>query len=66
MTQVVIKLSDVSRYGSAGLPWHTRSQAEWAYRHRHTNGLQGCFAKVGRTVLILAHRYHELVGQLAN
>ncbi|MGO9593016.1 MAG: hypothetical protein ACLQFF_12405 [Steroidobacteraceae bacterium] len=56
----LLKITDVSKYPEAGLPWKTLHQARWAYRKRHEYGIAGAFVRLGSTINIDVPRFHEL------
>ncbi len=59
-SQTLIPIGDASHYREHGLPWDRESQARWARRKQHENGLAGAFIKIGRNVHIDVRKFHEL------
>ncbi len=58
-----IRLNQPSELKAAGLPWDTRSKAQWAYRRRHEYGLADAFRRQGRNILVCPQRALELLQQ---
>lgn len=60
MNPQLIKITDVSKFPEAGLPWMTLNQARWAFRKRHEYGIAAAFVRFGRTINIDVPKFHEL------
>jgi hypothetical protein len=58
-----IRLNQPAELKAAGLPWDTRSKAQWAFRKRYENGLADAFRRQGRNVLVNPQRALELLQQ---
>jgi hypothetical protein len=58
-----IRINEPKKLENEGLPWNTYTKAQWAFRKRHENGLNGAFVRQGRNILVNVEAAKKLLAQ---